>query len=103
MPDEGSLPPPSAPPTPPTPNFYSIQINPLFAPPIFQLEENKALLFFYSIQMSGLKSPTTNHQSPNHGEFRDLSHQTIRQFYAGAAAVRGIDRRGRHRRHAAGV
>src|SRR5271169_6366974 len=103
MPDEGSLPPSSAPSTPPNPNFYSIQINPLFSPPIFQLEENKALLFFYSIQMSRLKSPTTNHESPNHGEFRDLSHQVIRQFYAGAAAVRGIDRRRRHRGYAACV
>jgi hypothetical protein len=44
-------------------NFYSIQINPFLAPPIFQLEQNKALPFFYSIQMKSYQSPISDHQS----------------------------------------
>jgi hypothetical protein len=44
-------------------NFYSIQMRPFPESPILQLAENKALHFFYSIQMSGHKSVLTTHQS----------------------------------------
>ena len=44
-------------------NFYSIQINPFLPTPNFQLTENKALPFFYSIQMKSHQTLITNHQS----------------------------------------
>ena len=44
-------------------NFYSIQINPFLPTSNFQLTENKALPFFYSIQMKSHQSLLTNHQS----------------------------------------
>ena len=44
-------------------NFYSIQITPLLSSRIFQFAQNKALKFFYSIQMNGHQSLISNHQS----------------------------------------
>jgi hypothetical protein len=61
---EGALSPFSAPSASNTANFYSIQINPFLRTLIFQLAENKALPFFYSIQMGSHKSLLTNHYSP---------------------------------------
>jgi len=42
-------------------NFYSIQMNPFPEAQISQLIQNKALHFFYSIQMNGHQSLLTNH------------------------------------------
>jgi len=42
-------------------NFYSIQMNPFPEAQILQLIQNKALHFFYSIQMNGHQSLLTNH------------------------------------------
>ena len=52
----------------PNTNFYSIQISPFLSTPNFQLAENKALLFFYSIQMKSHQTLITNHYSPKHGD-----------------------------------
>src|ERR1700722_9129489 len=53
-------------------NFYSIQISPFLPTPIFQRSENKALPFFYSIQMKSHQSLVTDHQSLL------TNHQTLR-------------------------
>jgi hypothetical protein len=45
-------------------NFYSIQMNGFRQPRILQPAENKALHFFYSIQMKSFQSLLTTHQSP---------------------------------------
>jgi hypothetical protein len=45
-------------------NFYSVQMSPFPSPPILQFAQNKALPFFYSIQMNGYKSLLTHHHSP---------------------------------------
>jgi hypothetical protein len=45
-------------------NFYSIQMNHFLPAPFFQPSENKALPFFYSIQMNGHHSLLTDRQSP---------------------------------------
>jgi hypothetical protein len=63
MPGEESLPHFSAHSASKIANFYSIQISPFLPTPIFQPTENKALSFFYSIQMSGHKSLLTNRES----------------------------------------
>ena len=44
-------------------NFYSIQMNAFFSTPNSQLTENKALPFFYSVQMNSHHSLLTK-QSP---------------------------------------
>jgi hypothetical protein len=44
-------------------NFDSITINPLPAPTILRLAENKALKFFYSVQMKSHQPRITNHKS----------------------------------------
>jgi hypothetical protein len=49
-------------------NFYSIQMNDFFQPQILQPTENKALPFFYSIQMRSHQALITNHFSPKHGD-----------------------------------
>jgi hypothetical protein len=49
-------------------NFYSIQISPFLPTTNFQRTENKALPFFYSIQMKSHQALITNHYSPNHGD-----------------------------------
>jgi hypothetical protein len=48
----------------PKTNFYSVQMNSFSPTPNFQLPENKALPFFYAIQMKSHHSLLTDHQSP---------------------------------------
>jgi hypothetical protein len=49
-------------------NFYSIQMNDFIQPQILQPTENKALHFFYSVQMRSRQRLITNHYSPKHGD-----------------------------------
>jgi hypothetical protein len=63
MPGEGSLLPSSTPAASQNANFYSIQINGFLQARILQLAQNKALHFFYSIQMNGRESLLANHES----------------------------------------
>jgi hypothetical protein len=44
-------------------NFYSTQISPFLPTPNFQLTENKALPFFYSLQMKSHQALLANHRS----------------------------------------
>jgi hypothetical protein len=44
-------------------NFYSVQMNPFVSAQNFQLTENKALPFFYSVQMKSHHSLLTDRQS----------------------------------------
>jgi hypothetical protein len=52
-----------APPASKNANFYSAQTEPLRAARILQLQQNKALHFFYSVQMNGHQSPLSNRES----------------------------------------
>jgi hypothetical protein len=49
-------------------NFYSMQLNDFFQPQISQPTENKALPFFYSIQMKSHQAPTTITTHQEHGD-----------------------------------
>jgi len=49
-------------------SFYSIQMSPFLSALNFQRTENKALPFFYSIQMKSHQSLINNHYSPKHGD-----------------------------------